>query len=98
MSPAKLALAIALAAAVLSAHAAVFVKVIGQPLAGAMAGVRALPAREPTRDDLPEFVEEIAVTAPYRMKRPVAEARGVPWADPDPVSVTALDGYCLVDR
>jgi hypothetical protein len=94
MSLTKLGLAIALAAAVLAGESALFVNVIGRPLAGAMAGVRTLPAREPTRDDLPEAVEEIAVTAPYRMKRATTAARSVPRADREAVSVTALNGYC----
>jgi hypothetical protein len=95
MSASKLGVVVALAAAVLGAEATLFVKTIGQPLAGAMAGVRTLPAREPARDDLPEAVEEIAVTAPYRVKHPTAAARSVPRADRDAVSVTALGGHCL---
>lgn len=98
MGAAKMGLVVGLAAVIASAHAAVFVKMIGDPLATAMAGVRTLPAREPARDDLPDFGEEIAVTAPYRPKRAVSEARGAPWANPDPVTVTALSGYCVVDR
>lgn len=97
MGAAKLGLVVALAGVAFAAQAALFVGMIGRPLATAMAGVREIPHRDVTRDDLPDFGEEIVVTAPYRMKRASAEARVTPWKDPDPVSV-AVNGYCLLER
>lgn len=97
MSVAKLGLVVALAGAAFAAQAALFVGMIGQPLAAAMAGVRTLPPRAVTKDDLPDFGEEIVVTAPYRMRLATPAVHVTPWKVPDPVTV-ALNGYCLMER
>jgi hypothetical protein len=94
----KLGLVAVVAGAVLGAEAAGFVAVVARPLADFIAGVRAPPPRTPARDDLPDFGEEIAVTAPYRVQRATVQARGVPWRNPDPVIPATLDGYCPVQR
>jgi len=96
-SVAKLCVVVALAGAIFSAQVALFVGMIGTPLGTAMAGVRTLPSRELTRGDLPDFGEEIVVTAPYRMRRAMSDARVAPWANPEPVTL-AVNGYCLVER
>ncbi len=93
----KLGVVLAVAGAMFSAQAALFVHVIAKPVAHAEKGMLASPARTPSRDDLPTFGEEIVVTAPYRMKRATADARVAPWAKPDPVTL-AVNGYCLVER
>ncbi len=97
VSMAKLGLVVAIAGAAFAAEGALFVGIVGRPLAGAMTAVRTLPPRAVTRDDLPDFGEEIVVTAPYRLRRAVSNAHVAPWKDPEPVAL-AVNGFCVVER
>jgi hypothetical protein len=101
-SPAKIAAVAALTAVAFAAQAALFAGAIAKPLAGAMAGVRALPAHAPARDDLPEATEEIVVVAPYRAFKAATHARVGPWR-PDvrrgeAIATAPWVGYCPAER
>jgi hypothetical protein len=98
MGAGKVAAVAAVAAAILGAQGALLAWGILLPVTRAIPGIQGLAVHQPARDDLPTFGEAISVTAPYRLKRAVSQARGAPWRSPDPVAIAALNGYCLVDR